>query len=48
MFVVAIGNAFDGIELHGPFEHVEEADQYGRKVGHYRAFHVIRLKMEVV
>lgn len=28
MFVVAVGNPFDGIELIGPFESADEANEY--------------------
>lgn len=31
MFVVSIGNAFDGLSLYGPFESREDAEEYGEQ-----------------
>jgi hypothetical protein len=28
-YVVVVGNPFDGMAIHGPFDEIEDANQYG-------------------
>lgn len=42
MYVVAIGNAFDGLSVHGPFESSEEAQEWAQ--GYHDEWHVLLLR----
>jgi hypothetical protein len=46
MYAVAFGNAFDGLEFHGPFEDAEMAGEYAEDHAHGSEWNVIKLHME--
>jgi hypothetical protein len=41
--VVALGNAFDGLSLHGPFEDVEDAVDYAEQSYQGEDYHIVPL-----
>ena len=41
MYVVAFGNAFDGIYLYGPFETLEDAHKYANNLN--EEFNIVKL-----
>ena len=45
-YTVAVGNAFDGISLHGLFNNMELAANYAEKTFEYEDWHVVPINEE--
>lgn len=43
-FVVVIGNAFDGLAVHGPFDHIDVANHWGDDNRDGDTFVVVKLE----